>query len=952
MKNGIGLVIAGCIAGGLLTGCGVMNDLTGGTRTADLRTDWAVEPVGVDNAPSFSWKMLSFRTGASQQAYQVRVWEGKILKWDSGVVKSDKSVGIQYQGSALKPAMKYVWDVKVQDGRGKWLAAEKAGFETGLLTPDGWKGSEWISPAKKGAVDSAAFRKTFRNAKAVADAKWFVTGLGVFDAYVNGKPVSRILPSGREVRDVLKPGLTQRNRCRHYFTYDVTRQMNCAANAENVFAAIVTGGWWRDAIVSNYGKESAFRAVLLVRYADGTEARFGTGTNWMAAHAGPVVQASIYDGEVYDARMGTDWLRGGTLGAEWEPAVINTEFAGEIRSLQGPSIRVRDDLELTPKQVYVIKGATGADNDKFGVATIVRRYADGEKFVVNPGEELVVDLGQNAAGWPCFTVSGAEGTVLTIRHAEMLNDKEGIKKRGNDGPEGSPYVANLRGIRASIVYTLAGRESETYHPGFSFFGYRYLGIKTTQPVTFSKIRGQVVTSIPYGGDLGRLVTDNSLVNQLYSNVRWGQYSNYLSVPTDCPQRNERMGWTADTQVFSTAAAYNAMVYGFLSKWMGDMRDDQLENGAYPSVAPYSAYGQEGAVTGWADAGVIVPYNMYKMFGDAAILRDNWASMERYMAHIAEHNGPDRQNYGDWLAYERNDMDIKMYLAASYYVWDSKMMKEMAAALGKPDAVAKYTAMEQKARDFFRGRYLNADGTIQQKYRCQTASIFALYLDVNEGAAKAATLDDLVNNIKAHGDKLQTGFLGTSILMDTLTKMGRTDVAYTLLLQRGNPSWLYSVDQGATTIWERWNSYVKETGFGDVGMNSFNHYAYGAVASWMYSTMAGIGYDVTNPGFKNILLAPKPDSRIGKVNCSYESAYGTIVSKWVFDGGTWKYEAKTPANTSATLTLPPAKAITVNGKAPEALTLDRNGLALVDTAKDGSRTFRVAGSTTVKAVLTF
>lgn len=943
-------VLALCAAVGLVGGCKLVGVVGKSAAITELRTNWSPVAVGVDSAPAFSWQMVSKRTGAAQKAYRLRVFEAAapdLPVWDSGVVAGSESIGVVYRGPALKPATRYAWEVAVQDENGAWLAAKRAVFSTGLLSAEGWAGSQWITPATaKNGIETAAFRKIIANQKPVASAQWFVSGLGVFEAYVNGKPVSnRCGATGKLYRDVLKPGFTHVLKCRHYFSYDITHLLKTEAGQSNCFSALVTRGWWRDQIV-NPGKrtESGFRGMLVVRYEDGSEARFGTDTSWMAAYVGPVVNASIFDGEEYDARITADWMRGGQLTPVWAKARVTSDFAGELRPLQGPPVTVREDLVRLPAAISVYSGAEGSTDQQYGKVKTLRTYRDGDKIALNPGETLLVDFAQNASGWPSFAVSGKAGTQVTVRHAEMLNDQMGLKSRGNDGPEGSVYLRNLRNIFAGIKYTLSGQGEEFYRPQFSFFGFRYIAVTATAPVTFKKLRGEVVTSIPKSNEVGMLTTSNELVNRLFKNVFWGQYSNYLSVPTDCPQRNERCGWTADTQVFSTAAAYNANVYGFLSKWMADMRDSQDEEGAFRSVAPLGCYGNNTGVTGWADAGVIVPYNMYRMYGDKSILTDNYRAMCRYVDFIARHKGPPRQNYGDWLAYERNDGDIKIYLAACYWVWDCRMMTEIAQALGNSADVAKYGQMEKEAREFFTATYLNPDGTIKDKYRCQCAALFSLFLDLHvSDAAYLSTRQYLLDNIRRHGNRLQTGFLGTSILMETLTKIGCSDMAYALLLQRQNPSWLYSVDQGATTIWERWNSYTLERGFGDAGMNSFNHYAYGAVASWMYGTMAGIGYDFANPGFKNIRLAPTPDHRIENVSAVYGSPFGRISSAWRYDGDVWKFNAEIPANTTADVIMPvPAAKLTVNGKAPAELRLSKDGIKFLGDI-NGKATFKmVAG----------
>ena len=419
------------------------------------------------------------------------------------------------------------------------------------------------------------------------------------------------------------------------------------------------------------------------------------------------------------------------------------------------------------------------------------------------------------------------------------------------------------------------------------------------------------------------------------NTYWGQLSNYLSVPTDCPQRNERLGWTADTQVFSETGTFFADTRAFFHKWMRDMRDTQSATGAFPGVAPLAQYGAEPQSMmrlGWSDAGVIVPWVVWKQFGDAEIVAENWEAMEKLMKHIdetkydhhalAEENGD--YQWADWLSYEplesctgtMRDVDAKgnwftrpdtydywSYLGASYWAINASMMRDMAAATGR-DA-AKYEAMEHRAKQYLRNTFLNEDGTFKTEIlnTMQTPALFALRNGLVEGAAKENMLARLRKNFADHGNCLQTGFLGTSILMPTLTENGMVDVAYELLFQRKNPSWLYSVDNGATTIWERWNSYMIDKGMGPQGMNSFNHYAYGVVCEWIWKTVAGISADVKEPGFKHIVMKPQPDKRLGFVKAQYRSASGVITSEWRYDGDVWRWTFTIPEGATASVTLP-------------------------------------------------
>ena len=909
-----------------------ISDVEPTALTVDRRT----EAANVGAKPSFAWQMKCARPGAAQTAYRITVQEmGGDMVWDSGEVADSRSVGVKYSGPALASARRYAWQVSVKDDWDRWSLPMAAHFTTGLLDEGDWKGAGWISASGDAArgLGTACFTRTVENAKPLREAYWTVTGLGVFEAFVNGQAVSsqNLITFDRE-HDFLKSGFTHNGKRKHAFTYDVTFLMNAEKGARNVFAAEVSASWWRDQMMRRAKKKSAFRAQLILRYDDGTEERVGTDGKWLAAVDGPVKEAGIYEGETYDARVGRPWrsLRK-TPPKGFAPAEPNDEFGGVTLPMDGPAISLRSDLALAPKEMYVWKGVEGAGADAHGKVKIVRKCRNGEPFTLDAGETLVIDFGQNAAAVPEFTFSAKAGVSIKARPAEMLNDGNGAKSRGCDGPEGSAYFANYRTAKTTMEYVFAGRGRETYHPKFTFFGYRYLSVTATGAVKVFSARSLPVTSIPKGGETGTLETGVADVNRLVSNVLWGQYSNYLSVPTDCPQRNERQGWTADTQVFTKAASYNADVYGFLSKWLADVRDSQCEDGAIPGIAPLPWPRNDGCRLGWSDAVVIVPYTLWSHFGDVKVVEENWAAMEKYVSLIArtKFRTPKDQSYqwADWLSYEKYESHDKaswskgadgkrtprpetqaywQYLGGCYWLWNARMMAKMAAALGRTEDAGKYETMAKEALDYMRSRFtIKADGMLVPAFRdMQTPALFALKLGVLEGAAAQKTRDELLANIKAHGDCLQTGFLGTSILMDALTYAAAApDVAYTLLLQHKNPSWLYSVDQGATTIWERWNSYTKANGFGSAGMNSFNHYAYGAVLAWMYGTMAGIQADPKNGGFKRFVLAPVPDKRIGHVKASYRSPYGEIRSEWRYEGDEWKWTFTIPANTSAVVTPP-------------------------------------------------
>ena len=807
---------------------------------------------------------------------------------------------------------------------------------TAALNDSVWKSSSWISvvdaPVVSGevadgsrAADGASwFLATVRNDKKVSRALWMTTGLGVYELYVNGKPVGD---------EILKPGFTHPEKTRLSFTYDVTGLFDTASGAENVLSAQVTPGWWADKIVTPaghdgmIGRKCAFRGVLALYYSDGSTRLYGTDTdNWKAGIAGPVTHAAIYDGEEYDARIAPGFETPEKLGVP----EINTEFHGDIFPSDGAEIYFRHDLALSPVKTYVWQGVAGEDENHFGRVVLKREYGAGEPIVVNPGENLVVDFGQNCSAVPVFVFNAAEGTELNCVTAELLNDGNGSKERGMDGPEGSVHRQNLRipDTGMKLKYTFANSpEDVCYTPRYTFFGYRYVSINVTDKVVIKSIKSLPVTSISRNMEIGKIETGNELVNKLISNTIWGQRSNYLSVPTDCPQRNERLGWTADTQVFTETGSFFANTTSFFHKWMHDLIDSQGEKGGFPGVAPLSQYGNEMTRLGWSDAGIIVPWSIWKQFGDTEIVEQSWKSMEKYMNHINEtrydHNALIEENgnyqWADWLSYEPLEscgggafgpkgplpeaVEYWNYLSASYWLLDAGMMRDMAIGTGR-DA-SRYKTMTRDAKTYIRERFFDESGKFKTDIlnTMQTPALFALKNNILDGAAKEAMIGRLRENFAEHGNCLQTGFLGTSILMPTLSENGMSDIAWELLFQRKNPSWIYSIDNGATTIWERWNSYMIDKGMGPKGMNSFNHYAYGVVCEWIWETAAGIASDPANPGFRHIIMKPVPDKRLGYLKAEYHSASGVIRSAWKYEGDNWIWEFSIPDGCTATVTLP-------------------------------------------------
>lgn len=814
--------------------------------------------------------------------------------------------------------------------------SSKEVFRIDSLNDSCWQSSLWISVANapvvkekvydgtRAADGTSWFMSTVKNDKKVSRALWMTTGLGVYEIYVNGKLVGD---------EILKPGFTHYEKTKLSFTYDVTGCFKTASGDENVLSAQVTPGWWADKIITPgghdgmIGKKCAFRGVLELTYTDGSKELYGTNIeDWKAGIAGPVTHAAIFDGEEYDARI--------PLGYETPEKLstpeVNNEFKGEIFPSDGAEVYFRQDLSLAPVNAYIWESVEGKNENDFGKIVIKRKYNAGEPMEINPGENLVIDFGQNTAAVPSFIFSAAEGTVLNCVTSELLNDGNGAKDRGMDGPEGSVHRLNLRipDTGMKLKYIFADSEGDVnYTPRCTFFGYRFISINVSDKVVIKDIKSLPVTSISKEMEIGCIKTGNELVNKLISNTLWGQRSNYLSIPTDCPQRNERLGWTADTQVFAETGSFFANTSSFFHKWMRDLIDSQGETGGFPGVAPLSQYGNDMTRLGWSDAGVIIPWTIWKQFGDKEIVELSWDAMEKYMSHINEtrydHNTLIGENgnyqWADWLSYEPLEscggsafdlngplpeaIEYWNYLSASYWLLDASMMRDMAIGTGRDASI--YESMILNAKNYIRDKFFTLGGKFKTDIlnTMQTPALFALKNGIFEGKIKDDIIFRLRENFEKHGNCLQTGFLGTSILMPTLTENGMSDIAWNLLFQRKNPSWLYSIDNGATTIWERWNSYMLDQGMGPRGMNSFNHYAYGVVCEWIWETAAGISSDPVNPGFKHIIMKPIPDKRLGSIEAVYNSVSGTIKSSWRYEGDKWIWEFSIPDGCTASVTIP-------------------------------------------------
>ncbi len=790
---------------------------------------------------------------------------------------------------------------------------------------------------KIGSDGGVYFKKNFSLDKIPENATVTASGLGIFEIYINGVRVGHV-SGDKTVYDELKPGWTDYNKRVLSYTYDITSLL-CIG--ENVVYLVATHGWWNERISRNtygYNKNLVIASLSL----DGEI--INTDESWQSVMGGPVRFADIYDGEYFDARIPcpTD-----DPAVKWENAEAVNIFRGVITPAEDPFIHVRENLTQSPISAHLYEGTKDNGTDFGEVISLTKTFGkDCEKLTLKKGQSLVLDFGQNLVGRPHISVKASSGSALEIYCAELLNDS-GSRARANDGPKGSAYIENYRSALSRIYYIANGSgDFENYFPKFTFFGFRYLELVCDGDFEIEFVKAEVIGSETR--ESATFECSNDEINRLYSNIIWGQRGNYLSVPTDCPQRDERLGWTGDTQVFCGAAAYNANVNGFFRKWVLDIGDTQGADGSVGDVIPSILGGYNNAY--WGDAVIIVPYKIYLFYGDRFILEKAYPVMEKYMAKLATFPLGERPNaYGDWLAYDPTPNDfISTTSYANCALLISKVAKLLSESAGDKYALdsEKYYTLFEKIKAFFNEKYVE-HGDLTAKTQC--SYLLALSTELVDGDLRERCINALRDKIIENGYKLSTGFVGTAVLNQTLSAVGLDCLAYSLLCQGENPSWLYSLRQGATTIWERWNSYTLEGGFGDVNMNSYNHYAYGVVGEWMFESMAGIKKDDQIPAFKHFYIAPRPDLRtkeelpegqspITFVKATYDSVGGLIKSAWDISNGKFTLRATIPDGTVATFIFP-----LINGKN----TVTVNGLELDAKVENGNAVFDLgAGEYTV------
>lgn len=930
------------------------------TKLTALRCEYLVSPENIESpAPRLSWRIESDRRGAAQTAWHVRVAStaeklarGEADLWDSGRVGGDATNQIAYAGRALSSRMECFWQVQIWDEADQasgWSAPAR--WTMGLLKPEDWKAS-WISYRDATPLHTDRktlhlpaprhYRKEFAAAKTVRRATVYASALGIYDLYCNGQRVGDAF---------FQPGWSDYLQRAYYRSHDVTALVR--AQGANVIGAVVAEGWYSGYVGYGllvgygpnkvgryfYGKTPAFMAQVEIDYADGTRETVTTDPTWSVTDRGPTREADLIMGEAYDARneLG-NWSAAGYDASAWTPAVL-AESNPRVRAVYSDAAGQRDmDLGFVrPLKLQAYSAPA---------IRVTQELAAKRLTEPKPGV-YVFDLRQNFAGIARLKVKGAAGTQVRLRFGEMLH------------PDGRIMTENLRRARATDFYTLRGDSAgETWSPRFTYHGFQYVEVTgLTEKPGLDAITGVVLhNDTPLAGSFE---CSDPVLTQFGRNAQWTQRANFIEIPTDCPQRDERLGWMGDAQAYVRTATFNADVAAFFTKWLDDVVESQRSFGAYPDYAPYPmAHGGDGKTfgTGWTDAGLICPWTIWKTYGDTRLLERNWISMTKFMewrhaSTTPEGLGNSMGNpWGDWLNV-KEPTPIE-FIDTCYTALVNGLMAEMADALGRPLEAANYRARRAKTQGAFAKTYLKPDGTLT----VDTQSAYVLALSVGlipEKQVSAAALA-LVGKIAKNDYRMATGFLGTRSLLPVLTASGQHDLATRLFQSRKFPSWGYEVTNGATSVWERWDSFTTEHGFnganGDqnAAMNSFSHYAFGAVMEWAYRVLAGI--DTEGAGYRRIVIRPRAPTQgsnpeqapIDWVKAHYDSINGRIVSAWKLTGGVFTLEATVPPNATASIYLPDATADRVSeGDGPLA---QAAGIRSVAVAEDRSLRVEVGAGT--------
>ena len=835
-------------------------------------------PIGFyDSKPTFSWKLPE--GVQSQSAYTiVAASSPKLLPnnpdlWDSGKVNSNQTLYVNYKGKSLYSKQKVYWQIKYWNQKGndsQW--SELAHFELGLLKNSDWK-ANWISVPKTELTEFSRkksilfrpqyLRKSLTVKGKVKNARLYITAKGVFEAYLNGQKIGN---------DFMTPGWTPFDKMISTLTYDVT---NLVKKGDNTIGAILAEGWHSGRIHLRRDAQKNDVPYLLcqleIETDKGTQLIVSDKT-WKVSQKGPIRESNIYDGEIFDANYELGkWNQNGYDDSKW---------------LQVVEEKPNEKVKLLPKRYQTVK-----DKEQIAVKSIT------EPVVGKP----IFNFGQNNVGVPLIKLPMKKGDTLTVRFAEMLNT------------DGTMYTGNYRGAKSTDYYIASKDGQIEWRPAFTFHGYQYIELSGFDKN--AKPQKDWITAIIQYSDFkpnGTFTSSHEKLNQLQNNISWGLKGNFFDVPTDCPQRDERLGWTGDAQVIAPTSIYNADMYAFWANYMQSMRAEQMESGAIPHVIPNNL-GKESSA-GWGDACTVIPWEIYFRTGDKRILEDNYEMMNKWLGYYASKskgNIVSMMAFGDWLQpYTVPKDNPKMtrrgdtpgdFVSTAYYAKSVELTMKSAEVLGKKDDVEKLKKLHEEIRLAFENKYFDADGHTKTANETQTQYLLALDFGLlsKDKAQKAS--QHLVRVIGECDNHLRTGFLGTPILPFVLDQIGQVDLMYSILFKESYPSWFYSINQGATTMWERWDSYTLQDGFHKDGMNSFNHYAYGAIGRWMYERIAGI--KPLEAGYKVIEIAPVPGGSLTSASADYDSPYGKVSSSWKIENSSFNLEIIIPSNTTAKVLIP-------------------------------------------------
>ncbi|QCX34299.1 alpha-L-rhamnosidase [Caloramator sp. E03] len=835
----------------------------------EVRCEYLINPIGISTLkPRFSWIIDSDRNGTKQTAYQIVFSKDETFSsifYDTGKINSYNSVHVEYNGPKLCEQQRYYYRIRIWDNYGNISDYSDINFfEVGIIDNNRWI-ADWIAVEDKDNNPMCPyFRKEFTLQKDIKKAVIYVSALGLYELFLNGKRVGDYY---------FTPGWTSYKKRIQYQTYDVTSLIK---EGKNVLGSILGNGWFKGYLTweeknNIYGDKLALILQLHIYYQDGSIDILKTDNSWKYNH-GPIISSELYHGEVYDANFElVDWNIENYDDTNWKNAVVLNH---------SKSILVGQE-NIPAKKMQEIKPI---------------------KLIITPKNERVIDFGQNMVGFVRFKVKGNKGDKVILRHAEVL-DKEG-----------NFYLDNIRKAKQTIEYTLKGEEEEIFEPHFTYQGFRYVNVlEYPGEIDLDNFTGVVI----YSGmqTTGEFECSDEDINRLQQNIVWSQKGNFVDVPTDCPQRDERLGWTGDAQVFIRTACFNMDVALFFKKWLNDLSADQLEEGGIPFVIPDAIgnnktpteWGEPHSAAAWGDAATICPWTIYNCYADERILESQYQSMKKWVEYI-RHQGSNEFlwntgfQFGDWLALDAKEgsytgatpMD---FIATAFYAYSTWILFNSAKVLGLEEDYNEYKRLYENIVREFRKEFVSPNGRLVSN--TQTAHVLTLMFNLLEEKHINRNVEELVKLIETNNYHLTTGFVGTPYLCHVLTKYGRNDIALKLLLKKDCPSWLYQITKGATTIWEHWDGIKEDGSFWSADMNSFNHYAYGAIGEWMYNVIGGL--NLIEPGYKKFSIKPYFEY-FSCVKLRYKSLYGDIVVNWERNEKSISLKVKVPVNTQAEIIL--------------------------------------------------